>query len=88
MNEQIPRPPGSGEYVREVPEHPVVRDSDDNPVVRKLDLEVALLPIRKWLWTATGVGLLNIAPTIAKIVPTQAPATPVGQLLAQILKHL
>lgn len=82
-----PPSPSEGTYVREIPEHPVVRDSTDNPVVRQSALDKALLPIHKWLWTATGVGLLNIAPTVAKYLPQQPPPTPVG-LLEQLLRHL
>lgn len=41
----VPPAAGAGEYVREVPEHPVVRDSEDNPVVRTRDLEAAIAPL-------------------------------------------
>jgi len=84
----VPPPAGAGEYVREVPDHPVVRDSEDNPVVRQRGLETALLPVRRWLWTATGIGIVNVlGPRIAEHAAPSTPSEP-ATLIQLILQYL
>lgn len=84
MNGEIPSP-AEGTFVRETPDRPVVRDSEDNPVVRQRGLEQALLPVRRWLWTATGIGVVNVVgPRVAEhAVPPSLPAQ-----VATVARHV
>ena len=77
MNEQGSTPPSEGKFPLETPDHPIVRDSPDNPVVRQRGLEQALLPVRRWLWTATGIGVVNVVgPRVAEHAPSSLPIKP------------
>lgn len=88
MNDQGSIPPSEGQYPLETPDHPIVRDSPDNPVVRQRGLEQALLPVRRWLWTATGIGVVNVlGPRIAEHATPKLPIDP-ATLFQQILNYL
>ena len=66
----------------------LVTETKDNPVVRKTDLDSSLYPVRRWLWFATGIGVLNIYPN-AERTAQALPSSPVGlESPLQILQAL
>ena len=67
----------------------LVTETPDNPVVRKTDLDEALYPVRRWLWVATGIGILNVLPNADRAAqsvtaPTAGLETPLQVLQALI----
>lgn len=66
----------------------LVTETPDNPVVRKTDLDEALYPVRRWLWIATGIGILNILPNADRAAQSiSAPPAAFGPPI-QILQAL
>lgn len=91
MNDQIPSPPDDGKYVREVPEHPVVRDSEDNPVARKLDLEQAIRPLDTRMKVGFAVigaiGVANLLGVKAAATSSQV-TTAAAEIVRGIAQHI
>lgn len=71
MSDEAPKLPELDHVPRLVTETP------DNPVVRKTDLDDALYPVRRWLWVATGIGILNVLPNADRAAQSVT-STPVG----------
>lgn len=66
----------------------LVTETQDNPVVRTTDLERALYPVRRWLWLATGIGVLNVYPNAERTAESLTAPQSAFDLQLQIFQAL